>query len=73
MDTYLSHAKIEIEVLLNTRRTVLCNGAAKDFAEYKLVVGEITGLNRAIGIIDGLQQRIDRNNGDIDEDNETRS
>jgi hypothetical protein len=67
MDTYLGNAKQEIEVLLNTRRDVLCGGTAKDFAEYKMVVGEISGLNRAIGIIDDLQKRIDINNGDIDD------
>jgi hypothetical protein len=67
MDTYLSHAKVEIEVLLNTRRDVLCNGTAADFAAYKMITGEISGLNRAIGIIDDLQKRIDKHNGDIDE------
>jgi hypothetical protein len=68
MDTYLDHAKTEILVLLNTRNTVLSGGTAKDFAEYKYIVGEISGLNRAIGIIDDLQQRINKSNGDIDED-----
>ena len=68
MDTYLGHAKVEIEVLLNTRREVLCNGAAKDFAEYRNMVGEITGLNRTIRIIDDLQTRINKHNGDIDDD-----
>ena len=68
MDTYLDHAKVEIEVLLNTRRDVLCQGTAQDYAVYKMMVGEISGLNRAIGVIDDLQKRINKHNGDLDED-----
>jgi hypothetical protein len=67
MDTYLGNAKQEITVLLNNRKEVLWGGAAKDFAEYRNMVGSITGLELAIRIIDDLQKRIDISNGDIDD------
>ena len=57
MDSYLDHVKKEITVLLNAREGVLCNGTAKDFAGYKEVVGQITGLKLAINEIDTLQVR----------------
>jgi hypothetical protein len=66
--SYLIEAKKKILVLLNSREALLCGGGAKDYAEYKWITGEISGLNRAIQEIDDLQKRIDRNNGDLDED-----
>lgn len=66
--SYLVEAKKRISVLLNTRNDVLCSGGAKDFPGYTRIVGEITGLNLAIRELDDLQKRIDRNNGDIDDE-----
>lgn len=66
--SYLVEAKKKILVLLNSRKEVLCSGSAKDFADYRRITGEISGLNHAIRELEDLQQRIDKHNGDIDED-----
>jgi hypothetical protein len=65
--TTTGQARGKIEALLLTRKEVLCGGGAKDYAHYKQIVGEITGLNLAIGELNDLQKRIDTNNGDIDD------
>ena len=66
--SYLKVAKDNILVLLNTRKDVLCSGGAKDYPDYRRITGEISGLNHAIRELDDLQQRIDKHNGDNDDD-----
>jgi len=61
METTLSELKKKIEVLLNSRNQVLSGGGAKDYAQYRQIVGEITGLNLAINEINGLQRKFERN------------
>lgn len=57
MDSEFIKLKTKIEELLNTRQIVLYGGSAKDFAHYKQIVGEITGLNLAINEINDLQKK----------------
>jgi hypothetical protein len=66
--SYLIEAKKKILVLLNSRKDVLCSGGAKDYPDYRRITGEISGLNHAIRELDDLQMRIEKNNGDLDED-----
>jgi len=66
--SYLMEAKKKIEVLLNTRKELLCGGGVKDYPDYKRISGEISGLNHAIRELDDLQNRINQHNGDIDDD-----
>ena len=57
MDSVFTTLQAKIEGLLNTRQTVLCGGNAKDFAHYKQIVGEISGLNLAMNEINDLQKK----------------
>lgn len=42
----------------------LCAGGAKDFAEYREVVGRIRGLRLAIQTIKDLQRKVTENDDD---------
>ena len=64
METTLSYLRKQIEVLLNAREIVICGGGAKDFAHYRQMVGERTGLNLVINEINDLQKRLEKLDGD---------
>jgi len=47
-----------------TRSALVTSGGAKDYAEYKLMVGQITGLTLAITAINDLLEQKAKQNGD---------
>jgi hypothetical protein len=54
MQSELIHLKKKINELIETRTRVISSGQAKDFAQYRQMVGEKTGLELAIREINDL-------------------
>ena len=50
--------------LIETRKELISSGAAKDYAHYKQMVGEKTGLELAIRELEDLQEKRKRNDSD---------
>jgi len=56
MQSDLIHLKKKINELIDTRTRVISSGQAKDYASYKQMVGEKTGLEHAIREINDLHK-----------------
>jgi len=57
MNSDLIKVRKELEERKLTTVVMLANGAAKDYAEYKQMVGRISGLNLAITDINDLLEK----------------
>ena len=59
--------KSKLRELIETRKELIASGAAKDYAHYKQMVGEKTGLELAIRELEDLQKKRAQADGDNDE------
>lgn len=64
----LLHLRKILEETAQARADNLAAGAAKDYAGYQRVVGEITGLSLALREINDLLKRLSDANGDLDDE-----
>ena len=65
---YLVQLRKQLEASRQARLESLASGSAKDYSQYSKIVGEISGLTLAINETESLLDRINRANGDIDDD-----
>ena len=56
--TYEEAILRELRAKLDSLKEALCNGQAKDYAEYKYMVGEIRGLSFACNVTTDLADKI---------------
>ena len=52
--TFAAKAQQELDMLTDDVTKWLASGKAKDYAEYRYMVGQLTALNAATSILDGL-------------------
>ena len=60
----MNELRKRIQELIDSRTELLAQGNAKDFAEYKLMTGQISGLRLAITEITDLQDKQRKADGD---------
>jgi|TARA_R110000868_G_scaffold347046_1_gene608146 hypothetical protein len=56
MKTVLDVLREELEDAINSRSNALVTGAVNDYADYRHLVGVITGLTSALGRLKDLQK-----------------
>ena len=60
----LNYLRRKILEAMGNRTEYVASGAAKDYASYQRVVGELSGLSLALDEIEDLQQNIEKANDD---------
>jgi len=61
MTTVLDVLQRELETVIESRKNALATGAVADYAEYRHLVGVITGLTSALERIKDLQKYQEEN------------
>lgn len=54
LTTFAANAQKELDMLTDDVTKWLASGKAKDYAEYRYMVGQLTALDAAHSILDGL-------------------